>query len=106
MDDRVILGRRIKELRKARHLSQEALAEKMDAHPKYLGSVERGEQNPTIDFLMKLAAALRVELVALFNYAWLKLNERDLKKKLHAMIEEADLDRLREFLTMLKAREP
>lgn len=57
MDDRVLLGRRIKELRKARGLSQEALAEKMDGHPKYLGSVERGEQNPTIEFLMKLATA-------------------------------------------------
>jgi transcriptional regulator with XRE-family HTH domain len=39
MDERVLLGRRIKELRKARGLSQEALAEKMDGHPKYLGVV-------------------------------------------------------------------
>ncbi len=105
MDERVLLGRRIKELRKARGLSQEALAEKMDGHPKYLGSVERGEQNPTIEFLMKLAAALKVELAALFNYPWQRMSAAELKRKLHAMIDRAELARLREVLALMKARE-
>lgn len=105
MDERALLGKRIKELRKARGLSQEALAEKMDGHPKYLGSVERGEQNPTIEFLMKLAAALRVDLVALFNYQWQRMSEAELKRKLHAMIDKSDLEKLREILALIKARE-
>lgn len=105
MDDRVFLGRRIKELRKARGLSQEALAEKMDGHPKYLGSVERGEQNPTIEFLLKLAGALKVDLPALFNYPWQKLSEAELKRKLHVMVDKADVERLREVLALMKARE-
>lgn len=105
MVERVFLGRRIKELRKARGLSQEALAEKMDVHPKYLGSVERGEQNPTIDFLEKVAAALKVELVALFNYSWQKLSEAELKRRLHTMVDRAELERLREILALIKARE-
>ncbi len=105
MDDRVMLGRRIKELRKARGLSQEALAEKMDGHPKYLGSVERGEQNPTIEFLMKLAVALKVDLVSLFNFQWQKMSEVELKRRLDAMVEKADLERLREILALMKARE-
>lgn len=105
MDDRVLLGRRVRELRKARRLSQEALAEKMNGHPKYLGSVERGEQNPTIDFLMKLAAALKVELVSLFNFQWQKMSEAELKRKLHGMIDKAELEQLREILALMKARE-
>ena len=105
MDDRVMLGSRIKELRKARGLSQEALAEKMDGHPKYLGSVERGEQNPTIEFLMKLAVALKVDLVSLFNFQWQKMSEVELKRRLDAMVEKADLERLREILALMKARE-
>jgi transcriptional regulator with XRE-family HTH domain len=105
MDDRIMVGRRIKELRKARGLSQEALAEKMDGHPKYLGSVERGEQNPTIEFLMKLASALKVDLVSLFDYQWQRMSETELKRKLHAMVEKADLERLRELLALMKARE-
>ena len=105
MDERLLLGKRIKELRKARGLSQEALAEKMDGHPKYLGSVERGAENPTIDFLMKLAGALKTDLVSLFDYQWQKMSEAELKRKLHAMIDKADLNRLREVLALLKARE-
>ena len=105
MDERLLLGRRIKELRQARGLSQEALAEKMEGHPKYLGSVERGEQNPTVDFLMKLAAALKVDLGSLFAYQWQKMSEAELKRKLHASIDKADLDRLREILALVKARE-
>jgi len=105
MDDRVPLGKRIKELRRARGLSQETLAERMDGHPKYLGSVERGEQNPTIEFLMKLAAALKVDLASLFSYQWQRLSEAELKRRLHAMVDKADLDRLREMLALMKARE-
>jgi len=105
MDDRVLLGKRIKELRKARGLSQEALAEKMDGHPKYLGSVERGEQNPTIEFLMKLATALKVDLVDLFNHPWLKMSEAELRRRIKAMADEADLTRLREMLALMKSRD-
>jgi transcriptional regulator with XRE-family HTH domain len=105
MEDRLNLGKRIKELRKARGLSQEALAEKMGGHPKYLGSVERGEQNPTLEFLEKIAAALKVELLSLFNYPWQKMSEAELKRKLHTMVDRADLDRLREVLALMKARE-
>jgi len=104
MDDRILLGRRFKELRKARGLSQEALAEKMDGHLKYLGSVEPGEQNPTIEFLMKLANALKVELPSLFNYQWQKMSEPEMKRKLHALVDKADLDQLREVLALMKAR--
>jgi len=105
MDDRVLLGKRIKELRKARGLSQEALAEKMDGHPKYLGSVERGEQNPTIEFLIKLATALKVDLVDLFNYPWLKMTEAELRRRIKVMADEADLTRLREMLALMKSRD-
>ncbi len=105
MDNRVALGLRIKELRKARSLSQEALAEKMEVHPKYLGSVERGEQNPTMEFLEKTALALRVDLSALFNCPWQRMNESDLKKKLHALVEKSTLESLREVLAILKSRE-
>lgn len=102
---RVLLGARIKELRAERRLSQEKLAELMDANPTYLGSVERGKENPTVDFLLKLADALRVELVDLVNFTWLGMSDRDLRKKLKGMIDASDLDGLRELLAMMKARQ-
>ena len=105
MDDRVLLGKRIKELRVGRRVSQEELAEVMGANPKYLSSVERGRENPTLDFLMKLAAALDAELVDLFNFSWVSMNEKELRRQIKAIAEDAHLEALREMLAAMKARE-
>lgn len=102
---RLLLGKRIKELRADRRLSQEQLAERMEANVTYLSSIERGRENPTLDLLMKLADALKVDVVDLFNTKWLRMSERDLKKRLKTMVDASDLDGLRELLAMIKARE-
>jgi transcriptional regulator with XRE-family HTH domain len=38
------------------------LAERIDINPKYLGSIERGAENPTLDLLIRVAKGLRVAL--------------------------------------------
>ena len=43
-------------------LSQERLAEIAGLHPTYVGMVERGVRNPTLDVADRLARALRVSL--------------------------------------------
>jgi transcriptional regulator with XRE-family HTH domain len=49
-------------LRTARGLSQEDLAELANLHRTYVGSVERGERNISIDNMEQLATALGVQL--------------------------------------------
>jgi transcriptional regulator with XRE-family HTH domain len=47
--------------RKKQKLSQETVSERMGIHRSNLARFERGEQNPTLDFLIKYAVALGME---------------------------------------------
>lgn len=66
-EDRV--GANIRRLRKARGLSQEALAAEAGMSMRYLAGLERGEENPSLAFLVKLAEALGVEPARLLSAA-------------------------------------
>ncbi|MBI3611537.1 MAG: helix-turn-helix transcriptional regulator, partial [Nitrospirae bacterium] len=67
-----LLGRRIRELRKARNLTQEQFGERTGINYKYLGAVERGQENPTVKILEKIARVLRVDLRELFAFEHLE----------------------------------
>lgn len=55
-----IVGLRIKNLRQNLHLSQEKLAEMSFLHTTYIGQLERGQKNPSLLSLLKIANALEV----------------------------------------------
>ncbi|MCI0486379.1 MAG: helix-turn-helix domain-containing protein [Blastocatellia bacterium] len=55
-------GDRIRELRKAAGLSQEKLAELAELHRTYVSGVERGERNPSLISIARIARALGVSL--------------------------------------------
>ena len=62
-----ILGQRIRNYRTEQGLSQEKLAELSGCHPTYIGQVERGEKNATLESIEKIAIALHVPLSKLFE---------------------------------------
>lgn len=61
------IGKRIRNYRTHMRLSQEELAEKCGLHPTYIGQVERGEKNATIESISKIAGGLNVPLSTLFE---------------------------------------
>jgi len=62
------LGERLRKLRKERGLSQDQLAELSGLHTNYVGQVERGEKNLTIETLQKVVEGLGVSFEELFRY--------------------------------------
>lgn len=61
-------GERVRRLRQARRLSQEKLADISNIHRTYLGGIERGERNPSLKNIAKIAKALGVTLSELFQF--------------------------------------
>ncbi len=64
---RKLFGKRLRELREKRDLSQEALADLAGLHRNYIGNVERGENGIGIDNIMLLARTLKIKPAALFD---------------------------------------
>ena len=60
-------GRRVKELRIERDLTQSELAEKVGLSNNFIGIVERGERNTSVDKIFKLAKAFDIKLAQFFE---------------------------------------
>lgn len=67
MEWAAIVGANIRRLRKARGLTQEQLAHDSGVAMRYVAGVERGEENPSLKFLVKMAEALEVDPGSLFG---------------------------------------
>ena len=64
---RRIVGDRIRFLRKKRGWSQEELGEHAALSYKFIGEIERGAVNPSLDTLLSISNALNVEIAKLFS---------------------------------------
>lgn len=83
-----LIGKRIRDLRKERGLSQEQLGELANLNYTYIGGVERAETNISVLNLAKIANALNVGVYELFSYTRL-CNQA--KGKSHDMEQTIDL---------------
>ena len=64
-----LLGARIRELRKAKGIAQEQLAEVLGIEQQYMSRIELGKSYPSLDRLMRIAEELQVSLPSLFDFA-------------------------------------
>ena len=61
------LGNNIKKLRKQKHLSQEQLSLSLDLDGSYIGKVENGKLNITIEKIANIAEFFGVDVIELFR---------------------------------------
>jgi transcriptional regulator with XRE-family HTH domain len=59
-------GKAIRRRRRELDLSQEELAERSELHRTYISSIERGQRNPSLENIEKIAQALRISISDLF----------------------------------------
>ncbi len=66
-DVKALFGRRMRQLRKARGWSQEKFAHQIGLDRSYIGGVERGERNVSLENICLIAKALTVQPAELFQ---------------------------------------
>ncbi len=82
-----IIGQRIRNNRIKLGLSQEKLAEYSGCHPTYIGQLERGEKNATVESVEKIANALDIPLSKLFEkLGSAKADEKDTALECYELI--------------------
>ena len=97
-----MIGSRIKELRNSKGLTQEQLSERMEVNSKYLSSIERGKENPTLNTLVKLSESLGVDIGEMFRFV--EAEDPDTRRPLIlSLLDEADSEQLKLIFKVLSA---
>lgn len=91
---KALLGARIKELRRAKGLSQDQLSESIGIDPKHLSRIEVGKSYPYMETLEGIADSLDVELKDLFEFKHLEKDVATIEG-ISAMLKGASDEKLR-----------
>lgn len=101
MDNKKLLGKRIKELRKRKDLSQEKLAELAKIEPTSLSNIENGRNYPSFATLESIINALEVSFIDIFKFQ----QHNDPKNLLNEIqsILSANPQKIQDFYKIVKA---
>lgn len=81
-----VVGQRIRQRRLELGYSQEYTSEKAGVHPTYIGQVERGEKNATIESIEKICIALDYPMEELFDKLVLADSRAQIAQKCYELI--------------------
>jgi transcriptional regulator with XRE-family HTH domain len=76
-DEMMILGKKIKQIRKQQHLTLEQLGEKIGCSKSYISQLENGSTSPSISMLGRIAKVLKIPVTELFEEDY--INNRQTK---------------------------
>ena len=94
MEKLKLFGRRIKELRKSKKMTQEQLSEILGLYQKQIGNIETGSYFTTMPNLEKLAEIFDVEIKDLFDFEHQK-NKDEILNDIHKLLNTASEEQLK-----------
>ncbi|MGB3465582.1 MAG: helix-turn-helix domain-containing protein [Cyclobacteriaceae bacterium] len=98
-------GQRIKEIRVAKELTQQELAERLGIKRETINNVENGRQKPTIEFLIKLSSEVNMSLDEILQVETTLGNDQieKLFDKSRADISYEELEKIKQYIKSLEA---
>lgn len=97
-----IIGERLRGYRNQLGWSQERLAERANLHPTYIGQLERGEKNATIESISKVSAALDISLSQLFENISPSASAQDIPSRCYDIIQAQPTKEQEDLLLILE----
>ena len=107
-DNKKLIGERISSLRKARHMTQSELAERVGIDSQHVSRLETGKYYPSFESLELMAKALDVELREFFEFPTVE-SDQELRQALIGIANTAPRTVLRELVPVarnLMGRQP
>lgn len=102
-DIAAMFGNRVRQLRQAQGISQEALALKAGISPAHLGQIERAVKKPTVDTIGKLAEALNIEAADLFlSKPAPSMTQSAIRNKIDALLSSMNDEEQKDVLHILR----
>ena len=105
-DAKALLGHRIRSLRNLKGWTQQKLGEEADVNYKFVGEIERGQQNPSFAILVKIAAALEADLPELFRFEQEALDRKQVESQINAILQSLPDEDLGRVLSGLRVIYP
>lgn len=101
-----LLGHRLRAIRKDKGWTQEELGARADTSYKFIGEIERGQQNPSFDILAKIADALDVELFELFRFEQEATKRKDIESQMVKILRGISEEDLRKIFFVVRGIYP
>ncbi|GAB7057309.1 MULTISPECIES: helix-turn-helix domain-containing protein [Paenibacillus] len=106
-DIKVLVGKRLRQMRKEKGLSQAVVAERGGMADTYYAAIERGTRNISLESLEKIVAALDAEPIDAFRFGELQMGKglegkRDAIRLLASFLEERSLGEIELIRKMTK----
>jgi transcriptional regulator with XRE-family HTH domain len=105
-DMNILLGRRIRFLRNLKGWTQQELGNQADINYKFIGEIERGQQNPSFKVLVKIATSLEVELPELFRFEHQIFDRKEIEARIKEILKGIPDDQLRQILMLMQVLYP
>ena len=90
--DKELIGKKIRQLRIERGLSQEELSEKIDISPRHMCTIENGNTFPSIETFIKIAQILEIDINEFFNLS--KINDDKLRNEIYDLVQISSVKEL------------
>lgn len=99
--DKILIGRKIKEIRKKNKLTQENFCEQIGIEPSSLSNIENGKSFPSMQTILKIMEKFNAKPQDFFNFEYLK-DEESLEEEIIEIIKRQPYDKKQIIFRIIK----